>query len=160
MKPKDTRTAPPTVRVRRVNEFDLAAWAELRFALLPETPIEEHRAELPKVLADERQAAFIAVDRAGVCVGLAEARLRDVAEGCASSPVGYLEGGYVVPALRNQGIGHALLDAVASWSRAQGCTELASDTLLDNLVARAAHEALGFAKVETLVHYKKKLVEE
>ena len=158
MKPKETRTAPPTFRVRRANEFDLGAWAALRAALWPEGAVEAHRAELPTLLADEaRQAVFIAVDREGAGVAFAEVRLRDTAESCDSSPVGYLEGWYVVPALRGQGIGRALVDAACAWAKSKGCTEFASDTLLDNLVGRAAHEALGFVKAETLVHYKKRL---
>lgn len=44
-------------------------------------------------------------------MGFVEASLRPYAEGCDTRPVGYLEGGYVAPEWRGQGIGRALVEA-------------------------------------------------
>jgi aminoglycoside 6'-N-acetyltransferase I len=38
-----------------------------------------------------------------------------------------------------------------------GCTELASDALLDNQASHAMHEALGFAETERVVYFLKPL---
>jgi aminoglycoside 6'-N-acetyltransferase I len=35
-----------------------------------------------------------------------------------------------------------------------GCTELASDTQLDNAVSQAVHVRLGFVETERVVYYK------
>ena len=39
--------------------------------------------------------------------------------------------------------------------RNKGCTEMASDTWLDNLKSQRAHEALGFKAVDRCVNYRK-----
>jgi len=39
----------------------------------------------------------------------------------------------------------------------QGCTEMASDTQLDNQVSQGAHQALGFEAVERSILYRKLL---
>lgn len=44
-------------------------------------------------------------DPAQGLVGLAELSRRAYAEGCETSPVGFLEGWYVVPERRRQGVG-------------------------------------------------------
>lgn len=80
-------------------------------------------------------------------VGMAEVSLRQFAEGCESSPVGYLEGWFVHENRRGMGVGKALVDAAKHWSRSQGCKEFASDAEMDNLASQAAHEALGFEPV-------------
>ena len=72
-------------------------------------------------------------------------------------PVGYLEGWYVADAHRREGHGAALLRAAEDWARSQGCTEMASDTWLDNEVSQRAHAALGFEVVDRVVNYKKRL---
>ena len=56
----------------------------------------------------------------------------------------YLEGWYVSPGARRQGVGGALVEAAMAWGRAQGCTELASDADAANEVSIAAHARLGF----------------
>lgn len=106
----------------------------------------------------ERYAQFVAAPAAGRPVGFAEASIRaDHVNGTSSSPVGFLEGIYVVPGARRQGVATALVAAVARWAREAGCRELASDALLDNQASQAAHRALGFQETERVVYFRKSL---
>ena len=51
----------------------------------------------------------------------------------------------------------ALIAAVEAWTREQGCTELASDALIDNAASHAAHAACGFEETERVVYFRKPL---
>jgi aminoglycoside 6'-N-acetyltransferase I len=90
-------------------------------------------------------------------VGFAELNIRPYAEGCSTDRVGFLEGWFVVQNARRQGVGRALLVAAEEWARAQSCTEFASNTLVDNVVSAAAHQALGFEEVEVIRCFRKDL---
>ena len=83
-------------------------------------------------------------------VGFAEVGLRTGAEGCLTSPVCYLEGWWVVESHRGRGVGRALVEAAAVWGRGHGCTEMASDALIDNTASESAHRGLGFDVVERI----------
>ena len=67
----------------------------------------------------------------------------------------FLEGLFVVAGSRRQGIARALVESVAAWALAEGCSELASDSLLDNTAAHAAHRALGFQETERVVYFRR-----
>jgi aminoglycoside 6'-N-acetyltransferase I len=150
--------ADSSLTVRRLQAADRAGWARLRAALWPEASPEEHAREMDAMLEHpDRDAVFLCVGPQGRLLGFAEASLRRYAEGCDTSPVGYLEGWYVTPAARRQGIGAALVAAAEAWARAQGCTEMASDTQLGNHVSQAAHARLGYQEVERLVCFRKEL---
>ena len=133
----------------------------MRHALWPDGAIDEHAREVEQVLSGTfgvyPYAIFVAeID--GEVAGFADVTLRSYADGCdASRPAGYLEGWYVVDTARRRGIGAALLHACEEWARAQGCTEMASDTWIDNEVAQSAHESLGFEVVDRVVNYRKGL---
>ena len=71
--------------------------------------------------------------------------------------VAYLEGWYVVPESRRQGVGRALVSAAEEWARAQGCAEFASDALLDNDVSAVAHRAIGFEETVQIRCFRKVL---
>ena len=90
-------------------------------------------------------------------VGFAEVSRRAYAEGCETSPVGFLEGWYVVPERRRQGIGRALVAAAEAWARGLGCREFASDAVAENTVSAAAHRALGFEEVAVIRCFRKDL---
>lgn len=105
----------------------------------------------------DRYAVFVCEDRPGELIGFAEVSLRSWAEGCLSSPVGYLEGWYVVPLYRKKGIGKALLSASEEWARSHGCTEMASDTNIGNKASEVAHIGLGFEVVARVVAFRKDL---
>jgi aminoglycoside 6'-N-acetyltransferase I len=49
----------------------------------------------------------------------------------------------------------ALITAAENWARQMGCSEMASDTWLDNEASIRAHRKMGYREVERLVHFKK-----
>lgn len=135
-------------------------WARLRIALWDWDTVEDHREEAEELyLADNRdRAAFVAMDDDGDMVGFAETTLRrDYVEGCETSPVVFLEGIYVRSDARKAGVALALSEAVAAWGRSQGCTEYASNALLDNHDSHAFHAAIGFEETERVVFFRKEL---
>ena len=146
--------------VRPATPADTEAWCRLRTALWPECP-DDHPEDIAKYLVSttERSVCFIATVGDGSVVGFAEVGLRDYAEDCDTSPVGFLEGIFVDPDVRTSGVGRALVQAGEEWVRAQGCTEMASDRVLDNEPSGAFHEAIGFAETVRLVAYRKDLTE-
>ena len=147
------------VTVRPVEPRDAPAWLRLRTALWPDGA-EDHRAEIDRFLAGaarEPEAVLVAEDGAGEIVGFAELSIRSHAEGCRTDRVGYLEGWYVVPEARRRSIGRALVNSSEEWARGQGCREFASDIEPANEISAAAHRALGFSEVGTIVCYRKDL---
>ena len=90
-------------------------------------------------------------------MGFLEVDLRSASDGCDESrPVGYVEGWLVADSRRGRGVGAALL-AARNWASAQGCSEMASDTSIDNQLSQRVHQASGFALTARSVLYKKKL---
>ena len=144
--------------IRRVDERDFDEWLRMRLALWPDHTVDELQSELASLVADESAATFVADRGDGTLGGFVEAGLRKYAEGCDSSPVGYIEGWYVDADLRAQGIGRALIQAAETWAIDRGCTEIGSDTWIDNEVSYRAHLALGYEEAERLIHFRKRLV--
>ena len=144
--------------IARCTSAAQAGWLELRDALWPQ-PREMQLAEMAAIAAaPARFAAFVASAARGEPLGFAEAAIRtDYVNGAESSPVGFLEGLYVVPVARRQGMARALVAEVARWAAACGCTELASDAALANTASHAVHRALGFAETERVVFFRKRL---
>jgi aminoglycoside 6'-N-acetyltransferase I len=134
-------------------------WFALRNAMWPQDR-EVQLAEIDEILSRDDYAGFLARDDDGRAVGFAEAALRnDYVSDCDFYPVGFLEGIYVAPEARRNGVARLLVDAVAAWSRTKGCSELASDATLDNFVSHKMHAALGFAETSRVVFFKRMLTE-
>jgi aminoglycoside 6'-N-acetyltransferase I len=142
-------------RIGRATAADAGDWLRLRVALWPHAEAESP-AEIAEILESPDLSAFIARDEAGAAIGLAEVAIRrDYVNGCETSPAGFLEGIFVVPAARRQGVARALVDAAAQWVRAQGCTEFASDADIANDASHRMHAALGFAETQRVVYFRK-----
>lgn len=138
----------------------LRHWAELRYALWTWDDVDDHAEEAEKLYlsGNSYRTAFVALDEAGVVIAFAEATIRrDYVEGCESSPVVFLEGVYVLPYARKTGVAKSLSDVVADWGRAHGCTEYASNALLDNVDSHAFHAAISFEETERVVFFRKEL---
>ena len=144
--------------IRPVEEKDQPVWAQMRLALWPDTALEDLLKDLPGYFqAKSDQAAFVAETAAGALIGFVEASLRAYADGCDTSPVGYIEGWYVAETWRLQGVGAALVAAAEAWAREQGCTEMGSDCLLDNELSLRAHLGLGYEETDRLICLRKNL---
>jgi len=85
--------------------------------------------------------------------------LRPWAEGCESAPVPYIEGWWVAPDLRRQGVGRELVEAVEAWCRERGYRELGSDVELANQASLEAHASLGFEPTLRLQFFRRQLDE-
>lgn len=144
--------------IKPCTSVEQAGWLQLRIALWPADQAA-HLQEMQELCAQPaRYAQFIAYSRLGEPLGLVEVALRnDYVNGTESSPVGFLEGLYVVPGFRKQGIAAMLVKTAEQWARNQGCTEMASDALLENTASHAMHRALGFVETERVVYFRKLL---
>jgi aminoglycoside 6'-N-acetyltransferase I len=143
--------------IRRATQADKPEWLRMRQALWPEHSAEDFAVQSIEILGDTSQAVFVFERPGGSLGGFVEAGTRKYAEGCQSSPVGYIEGWYVDEDLRGQGIGKLLVEAAEEWARARGLTEMASDTWLENETSIQAHLKMGYQEFERLVHFARKL---
>lgn len=146
------------VRIAVATSGDAADWAEMRGALWPGGGDGgTHADDINRLLADAGATVnLIARDETGRAVGFAEASLRrDYVNGCKTTPVAFLEGIYVVPPARGQGVARALVDATERWARQRGVTELASDALFDHQASHKMHNALGFEETQRVVFFRK-----
>jgi aminoglycoside 6'-N-acetyltransferase I len=145
------------MNIREIIESDRPDWVRLRDALWPGS-LPDHAAETRRHFdtRSERPIVFVA-EADGRLVGFLELDLRKYAPGCASSPVPFVEGWYVEPPMRGQGIGRALMDAAETHARASGHHEIGSDAELSNAGGIAAHGAVGFDEVERTVSFRKSL---
>ncbi|MCC4618972.1 GNAT family N-acetyltransferase [Xanthomonas cassavae CFBP 4642] len=143
-------------RVRAAVAADAQALLALRLALWPDA--DDGLDGLQAALAQSAASHLVVVDNADAALGFAEVSVRhDYVNGTDSTPVGFLEGWYVVPAWRGRGLGRALVAAAAEWTRDRGCAELASDARLDDSGAQAAHAACGFEPTERVVYFRLQL---
>jgi aminoglycoside 6'-N-acetyltransferase I len=130
-------------------------WLSLRVKLWPDGHESEHLRYMTDALA-RGHFVRIASSPDGSAVGFVEASQRvDYVNGTSTSPVAFLEGLYVEPSARRKGIAQALVAEVERWAAAQGCSELASDSPLENVVAHATHRALGFEETERVVYFRR-----
>jgi|SRR5208282_1568327 len=131
------------------------AWLSLRSRLWPHAPESEQLREMADALARGHFVRLASTPN-GLAVGFVEASRRgDYVNGTSSSPVAFLEGLYVAPIARHKGVARALVDEVERWAAPQGCSELASDSPIENVEAHATHRALGFEEAERVVCFVK-----
>lgn len=145
------------VRTREYRDSDWAEWLRMSIALFPRYPAEDLAAGMIEHRAREDAAVFVADRGDDSLAGFVEVGARRYADGCATSPVGYIEAWYVDADVRRRGIGRALLAAAEDWARARGYREMASDATLENAVSHAAHAHAGYEEVDRVVQFRKSL---
>jgi aminoglycoside 6'-N-acetyltransferase I len=151
---------PGGVRILPVDASNAGSWCAMRREMGPGWLTDDFEALAAEYLATGRvqrlpHLVVLAVGEGEEALGFAEVSLREYAEGCLSSPVGYLEGWFVAPAARGRGVGRLLVRACERWAADRGCTEFASDAELENGVSLRAHAALGFEAVADVRLFRK-----
>jgi len=133
------------VTVTKENEN---AWAEMCVALWPELTVDSVlRMNHEGLFKNE----FLYFDGDVPAAFLSLSLRGDYVEGADSSPVGYIEGLYVKPEFRRKGIAEKMVEHAKEWSKQFGCTELASDCILDNEGSKAFHKDVGFTEANKIV---------
>lgn len=145
------------LEIRRYAPSDWGEWLRMNRALFPGLTLEADEAEMRATVARSDAQVFVLDRGDGRLAGYVEVGERSIADGCESSPVGYIEAWYVDPDSRMSGHGRALLEAAEDWARQRGRVEMASDALLDNEVSHAAHRQSGYEEVDRQVTYRKSL---
>jgi aminoglycoside 6'-N-acetyltransferase I len=136
---------------------DLVGYDQLVHCLWPDCPAAEIRTQFRKNLKGARQACFVC-RRGDRLVGFIEVSLRrDYVEGTSTSPVGYIEGVYVEPGFRRQGVACKLVRRAEAWARAKGCAEMAADTEIGNRTSIAFHKKIRYREANRIVCFIKKI---
>lgn len=144
------------MKIVPVNQNNFDTWLNLTLELWPDESSEARRNSLIAILQSPREAGFLIVNDAEIAIGFMNLSLRyDYVAGANTSPVAYLEGIYLKSESRRQGIGRYLIEYAQQWGREQGCSELASDALLENTASYEFHRQVGFQEVERIVTFIK-----
>ncbi len=141
-----------------VHKEDFSDWLEMALALWPYESREDMESLFHTLFASENDEMLISRTGDGLAVGFANISIRkEYVEGSNSSPVGYIEGIYVKPEFRKQGIAKKFVELAEDWSRKRGCTEMGSDTEVENVESQKFHRRIGFTSESQIVHFIKPL---
>lgn len=138
-----------------INDFKIIT--SLAIKLWNDSDILELEKEFYELLHKDNVACFIKHIN-NTPIGFAECSLRyDYVEGTDTSPVGYLEGIYILDEYRGNGFSKELVNACEAWAKQKGCTEFASDCELTNTSSLKFHLAIGFEETNRIICFKKKI---
>ncbi|MEK3974992.1 aminoglycoside 6'-N-acetyltransferase [Psychrobacillus sp. FSL K6-2684] len=144
--------------IKRAETKDALDVATLASLLWPGHNKEEFLEEMEQLITSGDAVVFLAYEPSGGPIGFAQCQIRkDYVEGTSTTPVGYLEGLFVLEEFRNTGIARQLVEKCEQWSITKGCEEFASDCELDNEESLAVHLKLGFNEVNRIIAFAKKL---
>lgn len=114
---------------------------------------EFHEKEMQQIFVREDWFCYFITDKSNQILGLVELSSRNIADGCLSSPVAYLEGLYLKREYRGRGLGKETMKVILNWCKEKGYTELATDSELLNLNAQKFFKALGFKETCRVVEF-------
>lgn len=143
--------------IKKADVNDLECITKMALLLWPNHESVDMHNELKALLSKSDASIFIAFEQS-MPIGFAQCQLRhDYVEGTETSPVGYLEGIYVVESYRKKGIARKLLLCCERWAKEQGCAEFASDCEINNLESLNFHLHVGFEEANRIICFSKKL---
>lgn len=144
--------------IRKATVEDAEKVASLAIQMWESNTVEELSQEFRDYMNKESSVVFLVISDE-CAVGFAQCGLRhDYVEGTDSSPVGYLEGIFVVEEYRKRGLAKSMLEACWEWAKEQGCKEFASDCELVNEDSLKFHLKMGFEEANRIICFTKKLM--
>lgn len=143
--------------IRQASKDDIWMIAGLAVKLWDDSSVEELAEEFSELIVKDNACVFLKYEN-DISVGFAQCQLRsDYVEGTETSPVGYLEGIFILEGYRKRGYAKELLHACEAWAKDMGCKEFASDCELDNMDSFRFHMAMQFAEANRIICFTKKL---
>lgn len=143
--------------IKQATSTDALALATLAIQMWDDSTISELESGFSELIIDENAVCFIKYveDKP---VGFAQCQLRhDYVEGTETSPVGYLEGIFILEEFRHQGLAKELLQECEKWAKGKKCSEFASDCELDNTDSLKFHLAMGFEEANRVICFRKEI---
>ncbi|WP_235296540.1 aminoglycoside 6'-N-acetyltransferase [Portibacter marinus] len=144
--------------ILEIDASNYEALARLFVEFWPEeTDFETEVEAVKSLIKDERQYALL-VKKEEEFVGFLHVALRhEYVEGKVTPFVGYIEGIYLRNSSRGRGIGRSLIRKGEEWALANGCTQMGSDTEIENEDSIAFHKHLGYQEKGRFVAFMKDL---
>lgn len=143
--------------IKRAKSEDVEVLADLAIQMWTDDDLEDLTEEFSQLVMNDNAVCFIKYvnDKP---IAFAQCQLRhDYVEGTESSPVGYLEGIFVLEGYRKQGFAAELLSECEKWAKEKGCKEFASDCELGNTDSVRFHMSLGFEEANRIICFRKDL---
>ncbi len=142
------------ISLQPIDIEQLGLWGNMRRAIYPTLNESYNQVEMAEIIKrPDWFCYFISLDE-DQHVGLVELSSRNIVDSCISSPVAYLEGLYLQPNYRNQGIGKRVMQLITKWCADEGFKELATDAELDNVRAQRFYTQLGFEETDRVVAFR------
>lgn len=143
--------------IRKASKDDIGIISELAVKMWDDSSVEELADEFAELISKDAACIFLKYKN-DTPVGFAQCQLRnDYVEGTETSPVGYLEGIFVLEDYRKRGYAKELLQVCEAWAKEMGCTEFASDCELENTDSLGFHMAMGFTEANRIICFTKEL---
>lgn len=144
------------ITYRKASHNDIDTVTDL-LCVLYEMPHDEVFEENEQLFSDTNQAFFLALD-AEKAIGISHGSLRrEYVNGTNDDLKGYLEAIYILPEYRQKGIAAKLVKIAERWMAMNGCHEVASDCLLENIDSYKFHKKIGFEETERAIFFLKSL---
>lgn len=143
--------------IRKASKNDIITIANLAVLLWNNASVNDLAVEFSELLSKDNVRIFLKYEN-DIPVGFAQCQLRsDYVEGTETTPVGYLEGIFVLENYRNRGYAKELLNECERWAKDKGCKEFASDCEINNDNSFKFHMAMNFTEANRIICFTKKL---
>ncbi|MBU1167448.1 GNAT family N-acetyltransferase [Patescibacteria group bacterium] len=142
----------------KITKENFEDWLNLGMLLWPDHSREELRKDFSDTLESHNEEVFGCKNDQNELIAFISLSIRsDYVEGSSTSPAGYVEGIFVKPDYRNQGIANKLVKMGEEWTVSKGCTEIGSDAEIENVESQKFHKKIGFKEANRIVSFIKKL---
>lgn len=145
------------IEIVELSKLNYIAIAELAYKLWPDSSLNDEKSFFKNCIGSKTKTAFLlkfnSVDAGFVFVSIRT----DYVEGTRGSKVCYVEGIYIEPSFRRRKYGELLIKKAEEWGKQMSCTEIASDTEIENEISIGFHKSAGFKEVNRIVCFAKKI---
>lgn len=145
------------MQIEELSQDNLTDLTELVLELWTECDFEEEYQAYKNIIEADDEICYLLQEN-NTYIGFIHLTLRnDYVEGTDDLPVAYIEALYIKAAYQREGFGKQLINVAELWAKQKGCSQLASDTELNNTKAIDFHKKAGFEEVNRIVCFVKNL---